>query len=161
MADDRQPGVAAGVRVMSDTVRRAMDDAHVTGLRQAGYDAAMDDAHIAQWIRAGKAQGYAAAKADVVMLLEDMLHGLATGYPTEGIATAEAWHKVVRWAISIVKGMRGPAGVAPDDTAIRRLVEEIERLEADGWGTSGDVNACRRTYVGGLRRALSIVKAAR
>ena len=31
---------------MTDDLRRAMDEAHGTGLRQAGYDAALDDLSI-------------------------------------------------------------------------------------------------------------------
>jgi len=62
-----------------------MDDAHVTGLRQAGYD-----------------EGYAAAKADVVMHLGDLVAGLDDGDADHGRAASVPG---LCWAISVVEGM--------------------------------------------------------
>jgi len=84
--EDEPPPQGSSNRTVRMDLRQAYYDAHVTGLRRAGYD-----------------EGYAAAKADVVMHLGDLVAALDDGDADHGqVASVPG----LRFAISVVRGIK-------------------------------------------------------
>jgi len=71
---------------MTDDLRRAMDEAHGTGLRQAGYDAALDDLSIMLAAEVERLELQRPEDDDI-----DYVHGTGGG---------------LRWALNAIKRRR-------------------------------------------------------